>query len=155
MQAARVESCTEWTASQVQAFLIEAAWVLKKMPDSERAAVAARGNTWPFDFNQEHASDSDRTRARPTPKQIDRYLPILDWLRLVKSGFDRELVFRVADWFDGEAPGQNERIRWSYLIEKHRYTYSRYTLARRYNHALHVIAGNLNVNPELTRAAGL
>ncbi|MBL4836179.1 MAG: hypothetical protein JKY34_01265 [Kordiimonadaceae bacterium] len=127
-----------WERSQVQAFLTEAAWTLSKVPDTERRHVYAGDY-----MGGEGDYPEESTRTRPTPKQIDLYLPVLAWLEYLPSLFDRALVFRVVASFNGEPLGENERIRWTKLRKRNGWHYGRHTLLRHYNASLDLIAGNL------------
>lgn len=132
-----------WDRHQVQAYLTEAAWTLSRLPDHERRHVfsGSKSQLARLDMSPDYAPT--KTEVRPNAKQIDRYLPVLEWLEWLPDLFDRKLVFCVVASFGGEPIGENERIGWTRLKERHRWTVGRHTLLRHYNAALDLIAGVL------------
>ncbi len=70
--------------AEIGARIEEAADVLKRLPDRERAYLHDRGQQWPLMLRRvwEDAPKEKVTLRRPPPtaKQIDRMNEVLDWL---------------------------------------------------------------------------
>ncbi len=147
-------SLDEWTPYQVEAFLVEATWTLRRLPDKERAWVYGSTVMWPamapngFEGygRGDITSFQQRRRTAPTPKQIDNYQPILDWLQWLPDVTDRRVLF-WATWHLGGMARVCERealpwakVRASMGVRPGARGYSRWSLKRRHSSSLLFIA---------------
>ncbi len=121
-----------WTEKMVEAYLEEAAKVMRALPP---VRVQGYFSTWPEPIHDYWIvygrDDPARNRFRPTPFQIDRMEYVLTWLRW-PSLLERRIIWDRAN-----------RIPWKVL--EHRYQSSRTTLWRQYAHGLVWIVARLNM----------
>jgi len=151
-----------WTPAQVEAHLVEAAWTMRRLPDKERAWLYGSTVMWPA--FRSTASDAfggpsmsalqQSLRTRPTPKQIDGYQPILDWLQMLPDTTDRRVIFWAAWHLNGlSRASEREPLPWGKVRQSLGVTngergYSRWSLKRRHSSGLQLIAGVLTNREE-------
>ena len=155
-------SSGDWTASQVEAFLVEATWTLRRLPDKERAWLYGSTVMWPATMpggfegygRGVESSLMQRRRSSPMPKEIDRYQGVLDWLQWLPDVTDRRVIFWACWHLAGIARSKDSdalpwgRVRASMGIQSGARGYSRWALKRRHASSLLFIAKILD-NKEL------
>lgn len=132
---------TDWTMEQVEGRLIEAASVLKRLPEPR---VQGYFSTWPTivpEFADLIGREPEPTRAPPpSARAIARMEEVLEvWLKLIEPD-DRKLVWMRAE----NAPWK--AVCWRFGI-------SRATAHRRWQYAIALMTWKLNGNGPATRIA--
>ncbi len=130
--------------NKLESRLVEATWVLRRLPDRERGFLSLSTMVWPdsvagpADYApQAMTSFQARRRARIDPKEIDRMQPTLDLLGLLPDITDRQILFWAA-WHQG---GERQtRLPWAKVRRSLGLNLSRWTLKRRYENGLRWLA---------------
>ncbi len=124
--------------------MVNAAWVLRRMPDREKGFLRLRGAIWPETMpepgtypRQSMSAFEARRRVRISASEIDTMQPTLDLLLLLPDVSDRKLVFWAAWHQEGETGG---RIPWVKVGRSLGSNLSRWTLKRRYSASLQWLA---------------
>ncbi|WND02044.1 hypothetical protein QGN29_10845 [Temperatibacter marinus] len=134
---------SQWTSEQVEAFLVEATWTLRCLPDKEQGFLRMRKTIW--DTKSSNLYNNNNTikknsynKASLDPRHIDRYIDILEWLRLLPDPLDRQLVFWGCWHLNGRARlSSKEKMPWKRVAFSLRpVLLSRIQLWRRYKAAL-------------------
>ena len=124
----------DWTTHEVETRLVEAADVLKRLPEQK---IQGYFNVWPefvYDFSDKVGQKAEAMRRPPpSPSSITRMEESLDWLQML-DGEDAKMVWARA-----------EDTRWKPICW--RFGISRATAARRWEFCLSVIALKLNGMP--------
>ena len=130
----------EWTTHEVETRLVEAADVLKRLPEQK---VRGYFNVWPemvYDFADKVGQAAEpMRRPPPSASSITRMEETLEWLQML-DGEDARLVWARA-----------EGMRWKPICW--RFGISRATAARRWEFCLSVITLKLNGQPVQMRRA--
>jgi len=130
----------EWTTHEVETRLVEAADVLKRLPEQK---VQGYFNVWPemvYDFADKVGQTAEpMRRPPPSASSITRMEETLEWLQML-DGEDAKMVWARA-----------EGMRWKPICW--RFGISRATAARRWEFSLSVIALKLNGQPVQMRRA--
>ncbi len=130
----------EWTTHEVETRLVEAADVLKRLPEQK---VRGYFNVWPemvYDFSDKVGQTAEpMRRPPPSASSITRMEETLEWLQML-NGEDAKMVWARA-----------EGMRWKPICW--RFGISRATAARRWEFSLSVIALKLNGQPVQMRRA--
>jgi hypothetical protein len=120
-----------WTVEMVEERLVEAAGVMKRLPEVK---VPGYFSTWPkivHDFADRVEQEPEPlSRPRPSPEAISRMEQALDWLGWLEP-VDAKIVWSRA-----------EGTAWKMIC--YRFAISRATAHRRWQYALSVIAWQLN-----------
>ena len=153
---ARTTESEAWTPSQVEAFLVEATWTLRRLPDKEKAWLYGSSVMWPAHavqgidgYGRDLSPFMQRLKTSPAPRQIDRYQKILDWLQMLPDTTDRRVVFWACWHLNGEARTSERdplpwgRVRNSMGVGDGQRGYSRWALKRRHAGSLVLIAAVL------------
>ena len=130
----------EWTTHEVETRLVEAADVLKRLPEQK---VQGYFNVWPemvYDFSDKVGQTAEpMRRPPPSASSITRMEETLEWLQML-DGEDAKMVWARADG-----------MRWKPICW--RFGISRATAARRWEFSLSVITLKLNGMPVQMRRA--
>lgn len=148
------ENCSDdflsWTESQVEAYLVEAAWTLRKLPDPEVGYLKVKTMIWEGVEAESRSIYVPKNRLvsrkdLPSPKEIDRFMDILGWLEMVPEKLDRKILFWAAWHMHGVARRTTrEKIKWKNVVKSmYPLSLSRYQLWRRHRHGLSLIAAVL------------
>lgn len=120
--------------------LVNATWVLRRMPDRERGFLKMRGALWPEMQNEagrypraSMSSFEARWKTRISAAEVDAMQPMLDLLLLLPDVSDRHLIFWAAWHQDGEV---QTRVPWAKVRRSMGVNLSRWTFKRRYEAAL-------------------
>ncbi len=106
-----IEDFAQWDEASVEAYMIEAAWTLRRLPDREmglqwvRSAwvAAAPESDLAYGYESQIKSAFEvAVNIPPASHHIDRMQTILDWLRYIPHYRDRKLVFCAALSRSGE-----------------------------------------------------
>lgn len=129
---------------RVEARLVNATWVLRRMPDRERGFLNMRTMLWPESVSEpgsypsvDISSYEAKRRLRISAQEVDQMQPALDLLQLLPDITDRQLLFWTCWHQDGEVQA---RIPWAKVRRSMGGTLSRWTMKRRYEAALLWIA---------------
>lgn len=141
-----VTACTsepvtkEDLAPKVEARLVNAAWVLRRMPDKENGFRRMRTMLWPEAAAEpgtytalDMSSFEAKRRMQISAVEVDNMQPALDLLQLLPDVADRRLLFWACWHQDGEVQA---RIPWAKVRCSMGVTLSRWTMKRRYEGAL-------------------
>ncbi|MEX0299658.1 MAG: hypothetical protein AB3N28_11360 [Kordiimonas sp.] len=125
---------------KVEERLVNAAWVLRRLPDREKGFLNMRTMLWPESLAEpgtypvlDMSSFEARRRVRISPQEIDNMQPALDLLQLLPDTVDRQLLFWACWHQEGEVQA---RVPWVKVRRSMGTTMSRWTLKRRYVDAL-------------------
>ncbi len=125
---------------RVEARLVNAAWVLRRLPDKEKGFLHMRTMLWPESVAEpgmypvlDMSSFEARRRVRISAAEIDNMQPALDLLQLLPDITDRQLLFWVCWHQEGEVQA---RVPWAKVRRSMGGNLSRWTLKRRYEGAL-------------------
>lgn len=120
--------------------MVNATWVLRRLPDKERGFLRMKGALWPETASDASSYPRDsmsvfeaRRRVRISAQEIDHMQPSLDLLLLLPDLTDRHIVFWTAWHQDGEV---QTRVPWIKVRRSMGVGLSRWTLKRRYEAAL-------------------
>lgn len=125
---------------RVEARLVNAAWVLRRLPDKEKGFLHMRTMLWPESLAEPGAypvldmsNFEARRRVRISAAEIDNMQPALDLLQLLPDVTDRQLLFWACWHQEGEVQA---RVPWVKVRRSMGANLSRWTLKRRYEGAL-------------------
>ncbi len=127
-------------AALIETRMVNAAWVLRRLPDREKGFLRMRGALWPETLAEPGtypraamSAFEARRRVRISAAEIDQMQPTLDLLLLLPDITDRQIVFWAAWHQEGET---GNRISWVKVRRSLGLTLSRWTLKRRYEASL-------------------
>ena len=138
------DNSTDALMPRVEGRLVNATWVLRRLPDKDSGPQRMRGMLWPETVAEAgtYAPISlspfeAKRRLQISAKDIDAMQPALDLLQLLPDIEDRQLVFWACWHQEGEVQA---RIPWAKVRRSMGGTLSRWTLKRRYESALRWLA---------------
>jgi len=134
----------EELVTKIETRMVNAAWVLRRLPDKEKGFQYMKGMLWPESLPEpgtypalDMSSFEARRRVRITAKEIDEMQPAFDMLLLLPDLTDRQLVFWACWHQEGEAQA---KLPWAKVRRSLGSNMSRWTMKRRYDGALKWLA---------------
>ena len=135
---------TDALVPRVEARLVNATWVLRRLPDKEKGFQQMRGMLWPETMEEpgQYAAASmsvfeAKRRLRISAVEIDAMQPALDLLLLLPDVSDRQLIFWAAWHQEGDVQA---RVPWARVRRSMGSSLSRWTMKRHYEGALRWLA---------------